>query len=181
MPSPSVVVGGARWKLPAIRKLTKAQARSLWPRRRQRVLVIRLFVQYKLAQLRKQGVTWKGVNTSSRLSFAKFAATRKREHRIVQGRAFSKKTPSNWSHYVRFKCATHLTLCGRVDDVVWETLDDRSYHDRGWLSASDILFLLAPYRHLALPRHAWAHLRRECQTGAKCSWGFVFGLGEMGI
>ena len=86
-----------------------------------------------------------------------------------------------FSHFVRFKCASHLTLCGRVDAVVWETLPDRRSYDRGLLSATDVRFLLAPYRYLVLPRHAWTHLRLECQTAASCSWGLLFKGGAVGV
>ena len=82
---------------------------------------------------------------------------------------------------MRFKCASHLTLRGNVDDAVWETLPDRASHDRGLLSDSDVRLLLSPYRRLRLPPVAWRHLRLECQSVAACSWGYLFGKEDLGV
>ena len=138
-------------------------------------------VKSKLAMLRGRGVTWLGVRGFSRLGREKFDAKRKREFRIVRGIFYSKKSADTWSHFLRFKCASHLALCGRCDEVCWETLQDRSFFDRDLLSAADVHSLLTPFSHLDLPEHAWAHLRLECQTAASCSWGWLFGRDDLGV
>ena len=180
MPSLKIYRKGVRWLLPEIERLSQRERQELWPKQRQRVEVARLLVEKKLKVLATQGVTWDGVSGFSRLSRAKFDATRKREHRIVRGITLSKKSPDNWSHFVRFKCASHLTLRGSVGDVVWKTLDDRSSYDFGLLSAADVRLLLSPYARPRLPPVALAHLRLECQSAASCSWGFLFGKGNLG-
>ena len=145
MTSPHAIIAGKRWTIPQISRLTQGRRRTLWPRRKHRVQVAVLMVKSKLAMLRGRGVTWLGVRGFSRLGRKKFDAKRKREFRIVRGIFFSKKSADAWSHFLRFKCASHLTLCGRCDEVCWETFQDRSFFDRDLLSAADVHSLLTPF------------------------------------
>ena len=51
MPSLKVYRNGVRWLLPEIERLSQRERQQLWPKRRQRALVARLFVEKKLQVL----------------------------------------------------------------------------------------------------------------------------------
>ena len=166
-------VGGVRWRLVDIARMSKAARREVFSTHRVRMVVVRAFVARKLRTLVK-GLTFSGV-AAGRVRRSEFAAVKKREMRFIRGEFSTKRSKVRSSRFVRHKLGVHLILSGKGVPLEGRLPDWGAKRDIGLLSPTDIRRLLRPLiRWADLTDRARQLLRTECQTSATCSRNLLF-------